>query len=163
MTAKPTPGGAWLRAQRQALGLTAAALGDALGVKGQTIAAIECGARALTPALRARAEAYFRDGKAAGLATPPPPGRVYAEAWVMPETVTAALAEASRREMDVELVLGEWADRPRPDLESLERVVIGALRSAIHDHGPITPEWIGSAAKRILGQLVNARSPTVGG
>jgi hypothetical protein len=29
----------------------------------------------------------------------------------------------------------------------------GALRSAIHDHGPITPERIGSAVKRIRGAL----------
>jgi transcriptional regulator with XRE-family HTH domain len=59
MPAKPTPGGIWLREQRRALGLTGAVLGAALGVKGQTILAVECGARALTPLLRARAEASF--------------------------------------------------------------------------------------------------------
>ena len=42
--------------------------------------------------------------------------------------------------------------------ESLERAIIGALRAAIKDHGPITPEHIGSAAKRILGQLGNAKA-----
>lgn len=42
--------------------------------------------------------------------------------------------------------------------DSLERAIIGALRAAIRDHGPITPEWIGSAAKRILGQLGNAKA-----
>jgi len=43
----------------------------------------------------------------------------------------------------------------------LERAVAGALRSAIHDHGPITPESIGSAVKRIVGQLRNARASDV--
>ena len=32
-------------------------------------------------------------------------------------------------------------------------MVVGALRSAIDAHGPITAEHIGSAAKRIVGQL----------
>jgi hypothetical protein len=39
----------------------------------------------------------------------------------------------------------------------LERAIVGALRDQIKAHGPITPEWIGSAAKRILGQLANAK------
>lgn len=33
------------------------------------------------------------------------------------------------------------------------RAIIGALKSAIHDHGPITKELITSAAKRIYGTL----------
>ena len=37
-------------------------------------------------------------------------------------------------------------------------MIAGALRSQIHDHGPITPEWIGSAAKRVRCQLPNARA-----
>jgi len=40
-----------------------------------------------------------------------------------------------------------------------ERAIVGALRAAIHDHGPITPEQIGSAAKRVAGNLRNARIP----
>jgi hypothetical protein len=44
------------------------------------------------------------------------------------------------------------------DDDSLERAIIGALRATIRDHGPITPDKIGSAAKRILGQLGNARA-----
>lgn len=44
------------------------------------------------------------------------------------------------------------------DDPSLERVIVGALRAAIRDHGPITPETIGSAAKRIAGNLVNAKA-----
>lgn len=36
-----------------------------------------------------------------------------------------------------------------------ERAVIGALRSAINDHGPITPDKINSAMKRVLGNLAN--------
>jgi hypothetical protein len=39
--------------------------------------------------------------------------------------------------------------------EGAERAIVGALRSAINDHGPITPETIGSAAKRIVGNLRN--------
>ncbi len=36
---------------------------------------------------------------------------------------------------------------------NIERVIVGALRSAIAAHGPITCERIGSAAKRITGQF----------
>jgi transcriptional regulator len=60
--------------------------------------------------------------------------------WVSPTTLTAALAEAKRRDVDVERVVGGWADRPREDEEwGLERAIVGALRAAIKDHGPITP------------------------
>jgi transcriptional regulator with XRE-family HTH domain len=166
MASKPTPGGIWLRDQRRALGLTADALGGALGVAEDTIAAVEGGALTLAPKLRARAEAYFSREllrKPAGPRQIPPDGLVHAEVWVRPETLTAALAEAGRSEFDVERVLGEWAGRPRHDPECLERTLVGALRSAINDHGPITPEWLGSAAKRILGDLVKARGPTVTG
>ena len=45
---------------------------------------------------------------------------------------------------------------------NIERAVVGALRHAIRDHGPITPEQIGSAAKRIVGNLKNARCPGCG-
>lgn len=45
----------------------------------------------------------------------------------------------------------------RPDIE---RAISGALRSAIRAHGPITPEHIGSAAKRIAGNLANVASTT---
>lgn len=38
----------------------------------------------------------------------------------------------------------------------LERAVVGALRSAIAAHGPITAAHIGSAVKRVLGNLANA-------
>lgn len=44
------------------------------------------------------------------------------------------------------------------DNEPLERVIAGALRDAINTHGPITPAWIGSAVKRIVGNLRNAGS-----
>lgn len=40
---------------------------------------------------------------------------------------------------------------------SLERAVAGALRAAIKDHGPITAANIGSAVKRIVGNLRNAQ------
>jgi len=44
------------------------------------------------------------------------------------------------------------------DNEALERAIAGALRAAIKDHGPITPEHIGSAVKRILGKTCRTRS-----
>lgn len=34
-----------------------------------------------------------------------------------------------------------------------QKRIAGALRDTINQHGPITPEWIGSATKRILGLL----------
>lgn len=40
--------------------------------------------------------------------------------------------------------------------DPLERAIVGGLRSAVRDHGAITPEWIGSAAKRVLGNIANA-------
>lgn len=40
--------------------------------------------------------------------------------------------------------------------DGLERAIAGALRATIRDHGPITPEHIGSAVKRIVGNLRNA-------
>jgi hypothetical protein len=43
---------------------------------------------------------------------------------------------------------------------ALERSVVGALRSAIKDHGPITADNLPSAAKRIIGNLKNARVRT---
>lgn len=39
------------------------------------------------------------------------------------------------------------------DREALERKVVGALRAAIKDHGAIHASNIGSAAKRIVGQI----------
>jgi hypothetical protein len=40
--------------------------------------------------------------------------------------------------------------------EAVERAVLGALKSAITDHGPITPDKLTSATKRVLGNLRNA-------
>jgi len=49
-----------------------------------------------------------------------------------------------------------------PDFSSsLERTIAGALRAAIHDHGPITADKIGSAVKRIVGNLANVDAPGV--
>lgn len=48
-----------------------------------------------------------------------------------------------------------WADQPslRQNRGQLERLVNGALASAIHAHGPITQDSKPSATKRILGAL----------
>jgi len=50
------------------------------------------------------------------------------------------------------------ANRP-----SLERIVAGALRAAIQDHGPITLDQVGSATKRVVGQLGGAVGPAAMG
>ena len=39
---------------------------------------------------------------------------------------------------------------------AIERAITGGLRAAIHDHGPITADRIGSAVKRIVGNLTRA-------
>lgn len=39
------------------------------------------------------------------------------------------------------------------DRAKLERQIAGVLRSTIDAHGPITREWVGSAAKRVISQL----------
>lgn len=36
---------------------------------------------------------------------------------------------------------------------TLEKLAIGGLKHAINTHGPVTREWIGSAAKRIVHQI----------
>lgn len=41
--------------------------------------------------------------------------------------------------------------------EALERAVLGALQSCLHDHGPITPDMLTSATKRVVGNLANLR------
>jgi hypothetical protein len=46
--------------------------------------------------------------------------------------------------------------RMRLTREAIERAVLGALRSAINDHGPITADKLTSATKRVVGNLVNA-------
>lgn len=50
--------------------------------------------------------------------------------------------------------------KPHKCDQSTERAIAGALRAAIHAHGPITPDKIGSAVKRVVGNLRNARAPT---
>jgi hypothetical protein len=80
-------------------------------------------------------------------------------AWVHhPRTMTAALRIAKSRESTLSESSGSGPRRPREDEEwGIERGVVGALRSAIHEHGPITLENIGSAARRIVGNAVNTR------
>lgn len=46
---------------------------------------------------------------------------------------------------------------------NLERIVAGALRAAIHDHGPITLDQVGSATRRVVGQLGGAVGPAARG
>lgn len=45
-------------------------------------------------------------------------------------------------------------NHPAYDRAALERKIAGALRNTIHAHGPITPEHIGSAAKRVYKAVV---------
>ena len=51
-------------------------------------------------------------------------------------------------------------DRPTDQWPGqLEHEVAGALRSCIDAHGPITKQWIGSAAKRIVKSCALEREP----
>lgn len=44
--------------------------------------------------------------------------------------------------------------------QDLERVIHGALRATVNDHGPVVMgSWIGSAAKRIAGQIISNAVP----
>lgn len=110
--AKP-PTGTWLQDQRRALGLTSEALAVALGANVATIRAVEAGDHILTQRLRDRAVKYFAKELLRDRGPIPPDGLVRVEVWVRPETLTAAIAEAKRRDVDLERVLGEWTDRPR--------------------------------------------------
>ena len=53
--------------------------------------------------------------------------------------------------------LGTGAPVPADEHSRLMRAVVGALRSCIHDHGPIKADLITSAAKRVVGSLKNVR------
>lgn len=44
-------------------------------------------------------------------------------------------------------------DEDGKEHQRLLKVINGALKSAIHDHGPITKEMMGSASKRVVGAL----------
>lgn len=44
-----------------------------------------------------------------------------------------------------------------PHMVRLARIISGALKAAIDAHGPITKELIGSATKRIVGQMAAER------
>ncbi len=35
----------------------------------------------------------------------------------------------------------------------VQRAILGGIKAAIHEHGPITPYWSGSATKRIFRAL----------
>ena len=37
--------------------------------------------------------------------------------------------------------------------KKLLKVIMGALKSCISTHGPITSKWVGSAGKRVIGGL----------
>lgn len=44
---------------------------------------------------------------------------------------------------------------------AIVRKINGALKQAIHAHGPITKELIGSASKRVYGALLTDKKPTI--
>ena len=64
------------------------------------------------------------------------------------------------RQLELELETTERrlaaAERFIADRSENERRIAGALRTAIGAHGPITAEWIGSAAKRVESTLRRA-------
>jgi hypothetical protein len=68
--------------------------------------AIDCGARALTPRLWARDEAYFtRELLLEPAGQFPPDNLVRVFAWVRPEALDRGPGRAKRRDVDIELVL----------------------------------------------------------
>jgi hypothetical protein len=49
--------------------------------------------------------------------------------------------------------MGKVQQNQDPLEGDLLKLISGALRSAIHSHGPITIDYVPSAAKRVKGQL----------
>ena len=64
-------------------------------------------------------------------------------------------AEAQRRGLTIpeQPVLEEDLEIPLTQRGSLERQIVGAIRNAIHAHGPINAENAPSTAKRVIGAI----------
>lgn len=67
--------------------------------------------------------------------------------------VGACGACASGADVPADLHTGCALAAPAESAQAPEKAIAGALRSTIDAHGPITEEWVGSAAKRITHQL----------
>lgn len=65
------------------------------------------------------------------------------------------VAEAQRRGLTVpeQPILEEDLEIPLTQRGSLERQIVGAIRNAIHAHGPINAENAPSTAKRVIGAI----------
>jgi transcriptional regulator with XRE-family HTH domain len=124
----PQPSDAqWLRAEREAAKLTLPDLARAVGADPAFLMALEAGIETLSESLRfrvrtvclARLEDLARaEENRSRVRTSKFPGLVAVLALVDPGTLTAAIAEAERRrqaghDVGYEVVLGEWAARPR--------------------------------------------------
>lgn len=62
------------------------------------------------------------------------------------------LQEAQRHRANAEALLQLYSGEDMPEAV-LNKVVCGALKSAINDHGPIDKNMIGSGAKRVIGEI----------
>jgi hypothetical protein len=62
------------------------------------------------------------------------------------------LADAVRQKANAEALLRLHAGHEIPEAQ-LNKIVCGALKSTINDHGPITKNMLGSAAKRVIGEI----------
>jgi hypothetical protein len=70
-----------------------------------------------------------------------------------PEIIEHMIASQTRRyEKKIEHLKKQL--RPQRFLMS-ERRIIGGLKNCIRDHGPITKDWIGSAAKRVYASCID--------
>lgn len=62
------------------------------------------------------------------------------------------LADAVRLRKNAEALLALHVGEEIPE-QQLNKIVCGALKNAINDHGPVQKDMIGSAAKRIVGEI----------
>lgn len=62
------------------------------------------------------------------------------------------LGEAQRHRANAEALLKLYSGEGMPEAV-LNKIVCGALKSAINDHGPIDKNMIGSGAKRVIGEI----------
>lgn len=62
------------------------------------------------------------------------------------------LADAVRLRQNAEALLRLYSGYDLPETQ-FNKIVCGALKSSINDHGPVTTNLIGSAAKRVVGEI----------
>jgi hypothetical protein len=81
--------------------------------------------------------------------------RYAAEDIVSRESNIGTVARARTVRRLVAALRRERAHGATGDGQAIERAITGALRAAVHDHGPIEADKIGRAVKRVVGNLRN--------